>query len=100
MAGVPPTVLAAVFPGFWRRPFLQQLRSPCLHEVERRSLAQCGEGNGLDGEGWDGFHVTEPSSASLNRSKLKTADPEREVEPCLALYRQRLQDERALGAAN
>lgn len=38
--------------------------------------------------------------SSSNRSKLKTADPERKVEPCLALYRQRLQDKRALGAAN
>jgi hypothetical protein len=35
-----------------------------------------------------------------SRSKLKTADPERKIEPCLALYRQRLQDKRALGAAN
>jgi hypothetical protein len=35
-----------------------------------------------------------------SRSKLKTADPERKVEPCLGLYRQRLQDKRALEAAN
>jgi hypothetical protein len=49
---------------------------------------------------WDEVRLTEPSSASSNRSKLKTADPERKVEPCLALYRQRLQDKRALGAAN
>jgi hypothetical protein len=34
-----------------------------------------------------------------SRSKLKTADPERKVEPCLGLHRQRLQDKRALGAA-
>jgi hypothetical protein len=34
-----------------------------------------------------------------SRSKLKTADPERKVEPCLGLHRQRLQDKRALEAA-
>jgi hypothetical protein len=45
-------------------------------------------------------HALGPAMASPHRSKLETADPEREVEARLALYRQRLQSIRASGAAN
>src|SRR5215470_15484059 len=48
---------------------------------------------------WD-FGSSIRSSASRDRSKLKTAHPEREVEPFLGLYRQRLQNKRAFEAAN
>jgi hypothetical protein len=47
-----------------------------------------------------GFRITEPTSASRHPSKLKPAHTQREVEPCLVLHRQRLQNKRAFEPAN